>query len=163
MIVSSFVYFPFDEFHDWFIRPAITNHPNKLFSTQSGAGSKPIVTYFNLVFPRLALVACFSRAWHRLYVFPRLARVKNLIESWLVNFPLLLLPCPRVRLWIPLNVKRKWSIEKKKLKHELTKQANCSGSLRSSKLFFIFPSCCIWERQDKTESKRSETLSLFTT
>ena len=28
-----------------------------------------------------------------------------------------------------------------------TKQANCSGSLRSSKLSFMFPSCCIWRNK----------------
>lgn len=30
-----------------------------------------------------------------------------------------------------------------------TKQANCSGSLRSSKLSFMFPSCCIWRNKRK--------------
>ena len=59
-------------------------------------------------------------------------------------------PCETTLFSVSVNCGQKQSIEFDVWhKQQLTRQANCSGSLRSSKLSFIFPSSCIWEKQEK--------------
>ena len=50
---------------------------------------------------------------------------------------------------MPLSLKIFFFIFIKTNWRAFTKQANCSGSLRSSKLSFMFPSCCIWRNKGK--------------
>lgn len=50
---------------------------------------------------------------------------------------------------MPLSVKIFFFMFIKTNWRAFTKQANCSGSLRSSKLSFMFPSCCIWRNKGK--------------